>query len=87
MQVCIILDPTVKRDTKIFLLLYIRRFFESVPNAEFVSRLAFYSVLVVLRELFNRNLITMFKQYMLWREIEKVLRVKCKQDDMLFFGN
>lgn len=78
MQVRIILDPTVKRDIKIFLLVYIRRFFESVPNVEFVSRLAFYSVLVVLRELFNRDLITMFKQRMLCLEIEKILRVKCK---------
>lgn len=60
MQARIILDPTVKRDTMIFHLVYIRRFFESVPNVEFVSRLAFYSVLVVLRELFNRDLITMF---------------------------
>lgn len=78
MQVRIILDPTVKRDIKIFLLVYIRQFFESVPNVEFVSRLAFYSVLVVLRELFNRDLITMFKQRMLCLEIEKILRVKCK---------
>lgn len=60
MQARIILDPALNEIQRFSSWFISDGFFESVPNIEFVSRLAFYSVLVVLRELFNCDLITMF---------------------------